>query len=182
MSDTTTAETDAKRKAVAKHDLIDSTGAKVPMEQATGIRYTVLETGDVFEYQLPGATAGSAATMLGLFGAKTKATNEASRVRQDNGSATEQLEAIDEIFEQLSKGVWREKSEGGGGSRTDRDVLAQVIVEVAGDKANPGGAMYYRDRMESEDGYVKKVLSNDAIKAAYRARVGKKGIDLAAVL
>jgi len=181
MTDTTVAaETPAteKRAAVAKHELIHTAGGEhVAITEATGIRYTDKATGQVFEYMIPGATAGSPITLLALFGAKTKATNEASRVRNgDGGDITAQMEAIDEVFANIDKGVWREKAEGGGGTRTDKAVLARVLVEFleAAGKAQ-GTVDTYQHRLETEDGYLKKVLSNDAIKSAYRKAVGKTG-------
>lgn len=177
MSDTDTATAPAaKRESVAKHELIAAPGEEhVGMEAATGIRYTDRASGEIFEYMLPGATAGTAITMLALFGAKTKATNEASRVRNgENGTTAEQMEAIDEVFANLEKGIWREKAEGGGGSRTDKRVLAEVLIAALGDKAQ-GTVDTYQYRLETEEGYLKKVMGNDAIKAAYRKAVGKTG-------
>jgi len=180
MTDTTTAApapTAAdKRESVAKHELLAVAGGEhVAMTDAVGIRYTDRRSGDVFEYFPAGAQAGTALTMLALFGAKTKATNEASRVRNgENGTVAEQMEAIDEVFANLDKGVWREKAEGGGGSRTDKALLATVLVEMLGAKAT-GDVAFYTARLESEEGYIKKVLSNDAIKSEYRKRAGKTG-------
>lgn len=183
MTDTTvateapaTATAAAKRESVAKHELIAAPGGEhVTMETATGIRYTDRASGEVFEYMIPDAVAGTAITMLALFGAKTKATNEASRVRNgENGTTAEQMEAIDEVFANLNKGIWREKAEGGGGSRTDKRVLAEVLIAALGDKAQ-GTIDTYQHRLETEDGYLKKVMGNDAIKAAYRKAVGKTG-------
>lgn len=170
----TTAED--KRASVAKHELIAVAGGEhVDMTTATGIRYTDRASNKVFEYMLPGAQAGTALTMLALFGAKTKATNEASRVRNGDGGGTdEQLEAIDEVFANLDKGIWREKAEGGGGSRTDKRLLAEVLIAALGDKAQ-GTIDTYQNRLETEEGYLKKVMGNDAIKAAYRKAAGKTG-------
>lgn len=165
-----------KREAVAKHELLAAPGGDhVAMTEAVGIRYTDRASGDKFEYFPQGAAAGTALTMLALFGAKTKATNEASRVRNgDGGTTAEQLEAIDEVFANLDKGVWREKAEGGGGSRTDKRLLAEVLIAALGEKA-AGTIDTYQNRLETEDGYLKKVLSNDAIKSEYRKRAGKTG-------
>jgi hypothetical protein len=152
------------------------------MLTATGIRYTDRKSGNVFEYLIPGAQPGTALTMLALFGAKTKATNEASRIRNgEGGDTTAQMEAIDEVFENLTKGIWREKAEGGGGSRTDKALLAQVLVEMLGSQAK-GTVADYTARLESEDGYIRKVLSNDAIKAEYRKRAGKTGAAIDALV
>lgn len=178
MTDTTTNEPTAKRESVAKHELIAAAGGEhTAIDKAIGIRYTDKASGTVFEYLIPGATAGSAITMLALFGAKTKATNEASRVRNGTGGdVTAQFEAIDEVFENITNGVWREKAEGGGGSRTDKAVLARVLVDWLESKGKLQGTVdTYQHRLETEDGYMKKVLSNDEVKSLYKKAVGKTG-------
>ncbi len=186
MTDTTVAKSPvppvdaATRESVAKHELLAEQGGKhVSMSEAVGIRYTDRRSGEVFEYFPQGASPGTALTMLALFGAKTKATNEASRVRNgDGGGSSEQLEAIDEVFTNLDKGVWREKAEGGGGSRTDKKLLAEVLIAALGEKAQ-GTVDTYQNRLETEDGYFKKVWSNDQIKSEYRKRAGKTGAPVA---
>lgn len=167
---------DGKRESVAKHELINAAGGPhVSMDTATGIRYTDRKTGNAFEYLIPGAMPGTAATMLAIFGAKTKATNEASRVRNaEKGTSDEEMEAIDEVFANLDKGIWREKAEGGGGSRTDKRLLAEVLIAALGEKAQ-GTIDTYQNRLETEEGYLKKVMGNDAIKTEYRRRAGKTG-------
>lgn len=176
MANTDTNEAGAAetaKRSVAKHELLDANGNAARMEDATAYRYTVLASGESFTVKYD-ELSDDAKRMLCFFGAKTKATNEASRVRQDNGGADEQLEAIDDVFEQLKAGVWREKAEGGGGSRTDKKVLAEVLLWALGDKAQ-GTVDTYQNRLETEKEYAKKVMSNDAIKAEYRKRVGKTG-------
>lgn len=177
MTDTTTNE--VERKAVAKHELIAEAGGEhTSMDKAVGIRYTDKTTNEVFEYLIPGATAGTPITMLALFGAKTKATNEASRVRNgEKGDSQAQMEAIDEVFANISNGVWREKAEGGGGSRTDKALLAQVLVEKLGEKA-VGTVDTYQNRLETEEAYFKKVWSNEDVKAEYKRRKGQTGVKL----
>ena len=80
-----------------------------------------------------------------------------------------------ELFESITNGVWREKAEGGGGTRTNKELLAQVLVEMLGEKANPGCAAHYVARFENGDEglkYMRLVLKSDAGEA-YRKRVGK---------
>ena len=182
MTDTTVAPeapvaADKTREAVAKHELIAVAGGPhVAITEATGIRYTDRKSGQAFEYLLKDAKPGTALTMLALFGAKTKATNEASRVRNGDGGGTdEQMEAIDEVFANLDKGIWREKAEGGGGSRTDKRLLAEILVTALGERAQ-GTIDTYQHRLETEEGYLKKVMGNDAIKTEYRKRAGKTGV------
>lgn len=171
--------TETERKAVAKHELIAAAGGEhTSMDKAIGIRYTDKASNDVFEFLIPDAVAGSPQTMLALFGAKTKATNEASRIRNgEKGDSQAQLEAIDEIFQNIAKGVWREKAEGGGGSRTDKALLAQVLVEALGEKAQ-GTVDTYQNRLETDEAYYKKVWSNDAVKSEYKRRKGQTGVAL----
>lgn len=174
---------DEKTKSVAKHELIAAAGgAHVAITEAVGIRYTDRASGQAFEFLIPGAVAGAPGTMLALFGAKTKATNEASRVRNGDGGGTdEQMEAIDEVFANIAKGIWREKAEGGGGSRTDKRLLAEILVTALGDKAQ-GTIDTYQNRLETEEGYIKKVMGNDAIKTEYRKRAGKKTVEVDALV
>lgn len=180
MTDTTTtapaADATEKREGVAKHELIAAQGGEhTSMDKAVGIRYTDKKSGEVFEYLIPGAQAGTPLTMLALFGAKTKATNEASRVRNgEKGDVQAQMEAIDEVFANITNGIWREKAEGGSGTRTDKALLAQVLVEKLGDKAQ-GTVDTYQNRLETEEAYYKKVWSNDEIKSEYKRRKGNTG-------
>lgn len=180
MTDVTTnapaAPADDKRTAVAKHELIAAAGGDhVEIGAAIGIRYTDKATNQKFEYLIPGAKAGDPLTMLALFGAKTKATNETSRVRNGkNGGVSnpqEELEALDEVFESITNGVWREKAEGGGGTRTDKGLLATVLIELLGSNAK-GDMAHYVARFEADLNYMRKVLKSDAGEA-YRKRVGK---------
>ena len=86
MTDTTTNTKETKRK-VADHFLLNAAGEVVKtMEEAVGIRYVAVARPDQpFNFIFDGATPGSALAMLACFGAKTKATNEASRVRNGDG-------------------------------------------------------------------------------------------------
>jgi hypothetical protein len=176
MTDTTASATTVdKRESVAKHELIAAKGGEhVSIDTAIGIRYTDRSTNQVFEYLIPDAKAGSPLTMLALFGAKTKATNETSRVRNGaGGDTTAQMEALDEVFESITNGVWREKAEGGGGSRTDKGLLATVLIELLGSNAK-GDQAHYVQRFESDVAYMRKVLKSDAGEE-YRKRAGKAG-------
>ena len=173
---TTAAPADEESKGVAKHELINALGGPhLDMLTATGIRYTDRASGEVKEFLIPGAKAGEAITMLALFGAKTKCTNETSRVRNGKGGdTTAQLEALDDFFENLTATppVWREKAESGGGSRTDKNLLAEILIAALGSQAK-GDSAFYVARMTDEKGYIRKILSNDSIKDEYNKRKGK---------
>jgi len=180
MTDTTTNAGSAdKVERKAKHELLAADGSVTnDITTAIGIRYTDLSgTQKPFEYRIPDAKPGSPLTMLALFGAKTKATNETSRVRNGkNGGVSnpvEEMEALDEVFESITNGVWRDKAEGGGGSRTDKALLATVLIEMLGTNAK-GDQAHYVQRFESDKAYMQKVLKSDA-GIEYRNRAGKAG-------
>lgn len=174
MTDATTNEvTETETRAIATHEMIATIdGPKVGIDEAVGIRYIDKASGDKFQWLIPDAKPGDAITMLALFGAKTKATNETSRVRQRSGDSAAQLEALDEVFESISNGVWREKAEGGGGSRTDKPVLAACLIELLGEGAK-GDVAHYVARFEADLPYMRKVLASDA-GTKYRERMGRK--------
>jgi hypothetical protein len=178
MTDTTASATAVdKRESVAKHELIATGGGEhVSIDTAIGIRYTDRSTNQTFEYfpDGPHGKPGTPLMMLALFGAKTKATNETSRVRNGaGGDTTAQMEALDEVFESITNGVWREKAEGGGGSRTDKGLLATVLIELLGQNAK-GDQAHYVKRFEDDVAYMRKVLKSDAGEE-YRKRAGKAG-------
>lgn len=186
MADTTTNEvTETETRAIATHEMIAAPdGPKVGIDEAIGIRYIDKASGEKFEFipALPAAVVakgvtiddfkGSGFLMLNLFGSKTKATNETSRVRQRSGDSAAQLEALDEVFESINNGVWREKAEGGGGSRTDKPVLAACLIELLGEGAK-GDVAHYVARFEADLPYMRKVLASDA-GTKYRERMGRK--------
>lgn len=187
MSDTANTTAKPEKRKVADHYLLGADGTVVKtMEEAVGIRYvSINRPQQPFDFIFEGATAGSALAMLACFGAKTKATNEASRVRNgEGGGDDEQLSAIEEVFESLKNGVWREKGEGGG-SRIDRQTVAEVLVSLLGDKADgtvdtiaqrftDGHTTAKHGKMTGEQ-YFKLVWSNDKVKAAYRTAKGQTG-------
>lgn len=177
MTDTTTNSNKPPREARAKHELIaEPNGPHTDMGTAIGIRYTDLSSGLVREYFPKGAKPGTDLTMLALFGAKTKATNEASRIRNgEGGDSQAQMEAVDELFDALMQepAVWREKAEGGSGSRTDKPLLAAVLLEMLGTKAK-GGVDDYVKRFEDDVTYMRNVLKSEA-GTEYRKRAGKTG-------
>lgn len=180
MADITTNDVDDgdESRSLAIHEMIAVAGGpKVGIDEALGIRYIDRATGTKFEYLIPDAKAGTAQTMLALFGSKTKATNETSKVRQRNGgkdcAADIQFEALDEVFESITNGVWREKAEGGGGSRTDKAVLAACLIELLGTGAK-GDVAHYVARFEADLPYMRKVLASDC-GTKYREKMGRKG-------
>lgn len=175
MTDTTTNEAgDDKRKQVAKHELVGADGVVTKdISEAVAIRYTDLETKETFDYTPKGAEAGSALTMLALFGAKTKATNEASQFRQalakgETPDVESQVVAIREAFAMIDSGVWREKAEGGGFARIDREALANAIIDV---KTAAGAAhedfAFYLAKLTDDPKYLRLVRQVPEVTARY---------------
>jgi len=172
----TTAADSAKRKGVAKHEFIDASGQVVGISQGVGIKYTDKASGKEFSFPIPGAQPGTALTMLALFGAKTKATNETSRLRNGDAGVTdpdEQIAALHDVFTQIGNSVWREKAEGeaGTGSRADKPTLAAALIEALGTGAK-GSVDDYVAKMQDEE-YLAKVFGNKAVKAIYLAMRAK---------
>lgn len=124
----TQVETAPTKRQVAKHSLLGSDGSSVEdMEQATGIRYQDLDSGETFDYQLKANS--DALRMLAAFGARTLATNEASAARQKDASGAEQIAAIKERFALIDGGTWVDRTREGG-PRIDQDQLATAVLNV----------------------------------------------------
>jgi hypothetical protein len=126
-------DTETVKRAVAKHELLDTAGNVVDEEElATGIRYTLLANNQSFDFQ-SGMEPGKRETMLAIFGAKTLATNETSALRNSTkGGATpdEQIDAVRERFALLETGKWVDRTREGVGAKIDLDALANAICNV----------------------------------------------------
>jgi hypothetical protein len=134
MSDTTTGDSARTTRApVADRQWIDALGAEVSAEEATGFRYIYLaDKGKNFLWQT-GLPAGSAATMLAIFGGLTKAGNICSTLL--NGPKgdpnADVIQGISDWFEELDAGVW--SADRVGGIRVNADVLARAIAHAKGE-------------------------------------------------
>lgn len=174
MSDT---DTDSgKRKQVAKHGYVDAAGQAVErIEQAAGISYKEIATGKEFVYIITPA----ALPLLAVFGAKTKATNEASAWRQaaaagDETDSEDQIAAIESAFAQIDTGVWREPGEAGArGPKYDKDVLAAALLQSLGDKAK-GDVAHYREKLDDKS-YYTKVRAQPSVMAKYLEEMAARG-------
>lgn len=153
MSDTSQATTapaaPAKKQAVAVREWIDENGKPVETgkeAQAVGFRYISLvaakaakpdynpesddpPAGSFFDYAC--GEAGQAITMLAIFGGLTLAGNVANSLKNgDKGDATANpIPAISERFAEIDKGIWTDRT-GGGGIRYDREKLAAAIAQA----------------------------------------------------
>lgn len=169
---------DGKRQQAAKHSFLRADGTETrDMHEAVGIRYQDVKSSEVFEYQIPGAKAGDPLTMLAVFGAKTKATNEASQVRQAEarGDDTDgsQVDAIIDVFAKISEGTWREVREGGVGAKVDRDALAAAIVEAKAALGLTGDLLATRQKLDDDVAYFRKARKAPDVTAIYNSKVGK---------
>lgn len=185
----TQVETEPTKRQVAKHSLLDSAGNTVEeMEQATGIRYQDIQSGNTFDYQLKANS--DALRMFAIFGARTLATNEASAARQKDATGGEQLAAIQERFALIDSGTWVDRTREGG-PRIDQSVLADAVMEVmvqAGKVAAEESSAKREKLLASWAADPKKVgvaHSVPAVRDRYTALVGKTARtvdDLAAML
>lgn len=141
-------DTENVKRAVAKHELLDASGAVVENEEeATGIRYTLLANNQAFDFQ-SSMTPGERNTLLAIFGAKTLATNESSAMRNSTkGAATpdEQIDAVRERFALLETGKWVDRTREGVGAKIDLDALANAICNVM-----VADGKYTNDQVQSE--------------------------------
>lgn len=170
-----------KRERIAKHELIDAAGAVVDdIEKAVAIRYTDVQSGLTTDFRPDMAKPG--ALWLALFGAKTLATNEASQVRQADGSAQEEIDAISDRFAVMfadQDAKWVDKTRVGG-PRYDQPTVATALVNVM----IAGGTWQEADRAEKERKAVeamaadsKKVgtfMSLEGVTAEYKRLRGAK--------
>lgn len=169
---------EAKREQKAKHSYLAADGSVTKdMLEATGIRYEDVATGETFDWQIPGATAGSPQTMVAVFGSKTLATNEASQVRQAVGRGEDvdgsEVEGILARFALIESGTWREASEGGVGKKVDRDVLAAAIVEAQAALGNTRDLADVRQKLDDNTKFFRDARKAEDVRAIYDAKMGR---------
>lgn len=178
-SDTATAPESTKREGKAEHGYVDAAGNAVDkIEAATGISYKNLATGKVFVYQIPGAQVGAEATMLALFGSKTKATNTASGVRNDKkdpGTPEDEDAAIAEFFGELKPGNWPGDRGGGGARAIDIELLIEALAGQFKAEKKPFDADKYRVKLTDDADYRKKVYGLDSVKGRYMLLRANRG-------
>lgn len=183
MANVETAETGTKR-GKAEHGYIGPDGMVVDkIEAATGISYKNLATGRVFTYQIPGAMPGSPGTMIGIFGAKTLATNCTSAVRNskdDPGTPEDEDAALVERFGDIKQGDWGVERGGGGGRAIDLELLLEALARQFKAEKKPFDGEKYRAKLADDEVYRKKVYGLDSVKARYLALRSEKaggGVD-----
>lgn len=175
-------ESEPAKRAVAKHELLDTSGAVVETEEgANGIRYTLLANGQTFDWQF-GANP-TADKMLAIFGAKTLCTNVTSAERNNTkgeASPDDQIAAVRERFAGIEGGVWVDRSREGVGAKVDLDKLAEAVCQVlVGEGAKTQGDIdsgykaTIRQKLDDDKVYVRKVRTYGPVAAAYTALVGR---------
>lgn len=177
MSETQTAS-QSSRVARAIREFIDSDGNKVEDKMdAKGARYTLRSNGKAITLMFDESPATFACAAMGFL---TKIGNVVNTVVNgpESGSDEDAYEAAQEWLEQLKSGIWREKVEGVGVARIDKDALARAIVEV-----KPQDYDKVRERLESDPAFVRKVRQHTKVRELYESYVGKPAVsddDLAA--
>lgn len=169
------------RKAVAKHALIDPQGNEVDSEEsATGIRYTLLGNGKVFEYQYGTSQVGD--RMLALFGAKTLATNETSQARNNPkgaGSHDEQFQAVADRFEMVlspTEPKWIDRTREGVAQVIDKPALVEAICQQFAEEGKAIDRAALTQRLEEDKQYVAKARKHLGVATKYAAIVGKASV------
>ncbi len=180
-------ETEEGRKQVAEHVLLDASGNEADTEEnATGIRYKLLENSKTFEWQWAQATDAER-QMLAIFGAKTLATNVTSAARNNKknpADADTQFNELTERFNLIRSGQWIDRSREPGVPAIDKDKLAQAIAQVmlAGGKIAQSDlettVAEKRKRLEDEKGYATFVRTNPQVAAAYNSLAARKVADI----
>lgn len=178
--DTGTAEAPKTGRKVAEHSYLDAAGNVVETEEeATGIRYHIVSTGDTFDHQT-GGKAGEPLTMKAVFGCKTLATNEASAFKQKNGHYDGAVESIAERFAMIDAGQFVDRTRDGVGAKIDLDALAEAVCRVlVADKVttqeqiDQGGKAKIREKLEDKAN-VTKARKTEGVEAEYQRLVGKK--------
>lgn len=177
-----------ERDRVATHEWLDKEGNVLDSRDPTdayGYRFTLEGVDKPLEFIADPANEFALRT-LALFGAKTKATNEASGVRNGKQKGTPeagpqfQMEAVQEFFTRLMSGEWSAPSEGGVAVRIDKDALAQAICVVLvneGKKSqadiDQGHKAKVRQKLEDDPQFVRKSRQVPQVATEYSRIVGK---------
>jgi hypothetical protein len=168
--------TESKRKQVSKRSYLKADGSEAErIEEASGARYTLLDTAGNHDFDQQMGDAGSLVTMCAIFGFHTKVGNVANTVLNDKeepGSPTDAAAAIKEFLGSAASGTWAERSTVVG-ARIDKDALAGAIVEVAGAAGKTADYAKIRQRLEEDATYVRAARQVPAVASAYALRVGK---------
>ncbi len=188
MTNTDQNDPKTERDRVATHEWLDKNGDVIDSRDPTdayGYRFTLDGVAEPCEFIADPANE-FALRSLALFGAKTKATNEASGVRNGKLKGTPdagpeaQMAAVKEFFQRLATGEWSAPSEGGVAVRIDKDALAEAICRVLvteGKKSQAdidgGHKAKVRQKLEEDPQFVRKSRQVPQVSTEYSRIVGK---------
>jgi hypothetical protein len=170
---------------IAQHDLLDATGGVVDNEEsARGYRYTMVATGDTFDWQWDEANEDER-RMVALFGAKTLATNESSQVRNNKkreGASEDwggMMAAIQARFKDIRGGIWIDRTREGVAA-VDKPALREAICQVLvanGRKTqaeiDSGFGAEVLQKLEEDAEYLRKARTNPDVQSAYAKIKGR---------
>lgn len=179
-------DTEVVKRKTAKHELLNDAGEVVENEEdANGIRYTLLAADDQpFSYQY--GQNPQVDKFLAIFGAKTLATNESSAVRNNpkgEGSAQEQIDAVNERFALLATGRWVDRTRDGVGAAVDKDVLAEAICQIkvengqmTQEEVDQGKKAACRQKLEDDKTFLAQARRVPEIAARYAQLKGRAAV------
>lgn len=148
----TTTTATATREAVADRKWIDAAGNEAEADAATGFRYLDLATQKAFVWQ-SGHAAGTALTMLAIFGGLTKAGNiRNTLVNGPKGDPNaDVIGGIQEWFDELDNGTWAADRVGGGGMRFNAEALSRAIATAKGEHDHSAYLAKITSRLKVKD-------------------------------
>jgi hypothetical protein len=190
MSDTAQA-TESSRTARAERLFIGPDGNKVEDKMdATGAQYKSKQVDRSVSFQFfDGLTAKEVAEATGVdenrvklvfasaaMGWLTKIGNVVNTVVNGipAGTPDEALDTAEGWHAEAMTGIWREKAEGVGVARIDKDALARAVWEYLQEAGRASETSFdkVRERLESEPVYVRKVRQHGEVGKRYDALVG----------
>lgn len=158
--------TEFKRK-IADRDWINAVGQVVgSAEEATGVRHTMLKSGNVYERQITPANS----TLYAVFGAATYIGNLVSQHQDDPAAINAKLDLVDQ-------GEWPGREAGEGPRKIDKDVMAQAVADVAlaeGVDPTKVNVPAIRARLD-DDSFYAKVRARALVKAKYAELIAAQG-------
>jgi len=163
--------TESTRVARSIREFIDADGNKVEDKMdAKGARYTFRGTGKELTLMFGANPATFACAALGFL---TKVGNVVNTTVNgpETGTDDDAFDAASEWVDQLNSGIWREKVEGVGVARIDKDALARAVVEV-----KPQDHEKVRARLETDPAFVRKVRQHTKVRELYEQYVGKAAV------
>lgn len=160
----TTAET-KKSRAVAKREWINAEGAVVENEEeATGVRYTELETSESVDWQ-SGGDAGQTATMVACFGMLTLMGNIRNTIKNGNEPSDENVvDAIKARIAVMDTGKWLDRASGERGPKIDPDKLAEAFMQWVSET----GSAEAKAKLQTKDVYVQRLIEDKSYAAKVR--------------